>query len=155
MTRRQDQIAELERKLDKPGLSFMERRLAIRAVLSHMEMEARQEGYSEGSHDVWDELRHAEQIDAATVRQPDREGHVVYREGDHIKPLPGLCHCSRNHAHDVIVPGVSVYAGVAHCRECGSGPFGCPGLTTEDVAAAFRGEHGDGVAAGTEASDGV
>lgn len=63
MTRRQDQIEELERKLDKPGLSFMERRLAIRAVLSHVEMEARQEGYGEGSHDVWDEQRHAELTD--------------------------------------------------------------------------------------------
>lgn len=100
MTRRQDQIEELERKLDKPGLSFMERRLAIRAVLSHVEIEARQEGYSEGSHDVRDEQLHAEQVAAAgeddVVRVWCEHDGCFTADGRH--ELTTLCEPPRNTA---------------------------------------------------------
>jgi hypothetical protein len=28
----------------------------------------------------------------------DEEGHLAYQDG---KPLPGLCHCAQNEAHDI------------------------------------------------------
>ena len=52
-----DRIFELEGKLDKEGLSFLDRRLTLRRAFDEVRAEALREGHQEGLHDGLDSSR--------------------------------------------------------------------------------------------------